>query len=362
LDTAAQEQVSVYTGRGVLIESAGPTWLWGSASEHSTLYQYNVVGAQDLFMGMIQTESPYFQPNPLAPNPYTAGAFPGDPLFADCESDPDMCAMAWGLRMVQSKNIYVYGAGVYSWFSDYNQDCIEDGCQQRIVSVEASSDIWLYNVASKGVLEMISPSGSDSPTLAKDNRNGYLSSIAAWLEGAGDGNTVGGRNFTGFTFFDDGSLDGSDLSSGCQDALYQTVYCDRTLWSMREPRYHGSLGDTDLTDSVCDAGCGRSLAQVHSSIETLCKDTPNIVLGLPAIAAVDRVWWAYNDTCFADPTTGKYCNDIIATYDLTEDISDLPENEMCSYCFTTKYQEMQKSAYSSYNDNSAEILETINSG
>ncbi|KAJ5312567.1 Peptidoglycan-binding Lysin subgroup [Penicillium antarcticum] len=79
-DTSAQEQVSVYTSRCVTIESSGPTWLWGTASEHSVMYQYNVVGAQGLFMGMIQTKSPYFQPVPLAPNPFTAGTFRGDPL------------------------------------------------------------------------------------------------------------------------------------------------------------------------------------------------------------------------------------------------------------------------------------------
>jgi glucan 1,3-beta-glucosidase len=46
VSTAAQ--VSVYSGRGVLIESQGPTWLYGSASEHSVLYQYQLLNAKDV--------------------------------------------------------------------------------------------------------------------------------------------------------------------------------------------------------------------------------------------------------------------------------------------------------------------------
>ncbi|KAL3473173.1 pectate lyase superfamily protein-domain-containing protein [Aspergillus californicus] len=361
LDETAQEQISIYTGRGILIESAGPTWLWGTSSEHSVLYQYNLVGAQDIFMGMIQSESPYFQPVPQAPTPFSPGTFPGDPLFEDCDDDPDMCAVSWGLRMVQSKNIYVYGAGLYSWFSNYNQDCLETGCQQRIVSVEASSNMWLYNLATKGSVELISPAGNNTETtFASDNQNGFLASIIAWLQGTGDGNTVGGRNFTGFPLFDGGSLDGVDLPATCVQALYQTVYCDSAIWEMRDAGYHGALGDEELTDSVCDAGCQRSLAQVHTGIVTRCEES-EISPGLPATSVVERLWWAYNDTCLKDVTTGQYCNDIIAAYDLPSDIADMPEAQLCSYCFTTKYQEMQKSAYSGYSENSAQILETINS-
>ncbi|KAL4788913.1 pectate lyase superfamily protein-domain-containing protein [Aspergillus venezuelensis] len=361
LDETSQGQVSIYTGRGILIESAGPTWLWGTSSEHSVLYQYNLVGAQDIFMGMIQSESPYFQPVPKAPTPFTPGTFPGDPLFEDCEEDPDMCALSWGLRMVQSNNIYIYGAGLYSWFSNYNQDCLGTGCQERIASVEASSNLWLYNLATKGSVELISPADNNTnATFASDNQNGFLASIIAWLQGAGNGTTIGGRNFTGFELFERGSLDGIDLAATCIESLYQTVYCDNTVWEMRDATYHGTLGDGELTDSVCDAGCQRSLAQVHTGIATRCGES-DIIPGLPAISVVERLWWAYNDTCLKDVTTGRYCNDIIATYDLTSDISDMPEEQLCSYCFKTKYQEMQKSSYSGYSENSAQVLETINS-
>jgi organic radical activating enzyme len=39
------------------------------------------------------------------------------------------------------------------------------------------------------------------------------------------------------------------------------------------------------------------------------------------------------------------------------------KDQLCSYCFTAKYQSMQKSAYSGYDENSAQdVLQTINSG
>lgn len=35
-------QISIFAGRGILIESQGPTWLYGTAAEHSVLYQVSV--------------------------------------------------------------------------------------------------------------------------------------------------------------------------------------------------------------------------------------------------------------------------------------------------------------------------------
>lgn len=59
--------VTVAVARGFLIESRdGPTWLYGTASEHSILYQYNFYNTGNLFAGMIQTESPWWPPKDLS--------------------------------------------------------------------------------------------------------------------------------------------------------------------------------------------------------------------------------------------------------------------------------------------------------
>ena len=57
----AGKQLSLLAARGIFIESnPGPVWLWGGASEHFLLYQYQLVKAQNVFIGHAQTESPYF--------------------------------------------------------------------------------------------------------------------------------------------------------------------------------------------------------------------------------------------------------------------------------------------------------------
>ncbi|KAK4697861.1 hypothetical protein P7C71_g259, partial [Lecanoromycetidae sp. Uapishka_2] len=52
-------QITVYTGRGLYIEStAGTFWLVGTAVEHHARYQYQLQSTTNIFMGQIQTETP----------------------------------------------------------------------------------------------------------------------------------------------------------------------------------------------------------------------------------------------------------------------------------------------------------------
>lgn len=114
IDNPAQTQIDIYAGRGILIESQGPTWLYGTASEHAVLYQYQLANAANIFMGLIQTESPYFQSSPPAPSPYPfSQAFAEDPKFETCLASSTTCAMSWALRIIKSNNVYIYGAGLY---------------------------------------------------------------------------------------------------------------------------------------------------------------------------------------------------------------------------------------------------------
>ncbi|KZN94210.1 Glucan 1,3-beta-glucosidase [Penicillium chrysogenum] len=113
LDAISQDQIDIYVARGILVESQGPTWMYGTASEHSVFYQYQLSGAKDLVMGMIQTESPYFQPSPPMPEPFTPGRFPDDPEDVDC----DTCTSSWAVRIVDSESISILGAG---WFRAEN--------------------------------------------------------------------------------------------------------------------------------------------------------------------------------------------------------------------------------------------------
>ncbi|KAK2759213.1 hypothetical protein CKAH01_16720 [Colletotrichum kahawae] len=171
---------------GVLVESIGPVWLYGTGSEHCVLYQYQTVNAANIFMGMIQSESPYFQPVPRAPAPFAAPSanFSSDPRFGYCADSSAGCAVSWGLRFINSNAVYLYGAGVYSFFSGYYQACVErEDCQDRIVEVETSSDVWMFSLVTKAALEMISPRDGVSVKGA-DNKFNFCSIVMAWLGSA----------------------------------------------------------------------------------------------------------------------------------------------------------------------------------
>jgi Pectate lyase superfamily protein len=136
-------QLSVYSARGMLIESQEATWLYGTASEHNTFYQYNFHEAHNIFTTMIQTESAYYQPTPKPPAPFNGavGKFIGDPNY-DCKGgDFDGCDESWAVMMTGSENIHIGGAGTYTWFSTYSQDCVDShSCQKTLWYVDSNYD------------------------------------------------------------------------------------------------------------------------------------------------------------------------------------------------------------------------------
>jgi hypothetical protein len=96
MDRFTQDQINVFSARGVLIESQGPTWLWATSVEHNVLYQYQLSGAKNVLMGLAQTETPYFQVSPAATVPFSSGlVFANDPNFQDCAAGFLTCAMSW---------------------------------------------------------------------------------------------------------------------------------------------------------------------------------------------------------------------------------------------------------------------------
>ncbi len=209
-------QITVYAGRGLLIEGSR-VWLVGTSVEHHTLYQYQVVNATDIWMGQIQTETPYYQPNPPAPFPFTQrdltywdpdfelecsgrsfgsetkGSFPGNPP----------CAMAWGLRILSSQNVVVYGAGLYSFFNNYQTSCSNitsgENCQSRIFWVGSAlddagddwngplierqlSNIQVYNLNTVGTVSMVTQKGADM-AMWVENYATFASTLALFRSG-----------------------------------------------------------------------------------------------------------------------------------------------------------------------------------
>ena len=178
---ADNQQITVFAGRGLFVDGAkGPVWLVGSSVEHHQLYEYQFVGARDVFMGQVQTETAYYQPNPDALVPFAAEEKYSDPVYKKGES-------GWGLRVVDSKGLVVYGAGLYSFFDNYNVTCSNVGegarCQKRIFSVEGKSQVRVYNLNTVGTNKMVTVDGVDVARY-EDNIDGFVHSIALFEAGS----------------------------------------------------------------------------------------------------------------------------------------------------------------------------------
>ncbi|PNP39417.1 hypothetical protein TGAMA5MH_08623 [Trichoderma gamsii] len=224
-----QTQIGVYAGRGILIESQGPVWFWGSSSEHSELYNYQLAHASNIFLSHMQTETPYYQPEQyldlLAYSP-GQGSFTSDPTFSDCSSNN--CMSSWALRALNSSNIFIYSAGFYSFFDNYVLGCgNRQDCQEHIIQTDYVGQLYLYNLFTFGVDELVSPAGGFPPPVFfnDSNQSGYTSEVAAWLMlSSGDASQLG-----------DGG--GSSGSSGIGSGI---VYIDPQIWS--EPAASQTVG------------------------------------------------------------------------------------------------------------------------
>ncbi|CAK7221307.1 hypothetical protein SBRCBS47491_004483 [Sporothrix bragantina] len=355
MDSTSQTQINVFAARGLLIESQGPTWLWGTAAEHCVLYQYQLTGAANVVLGLVQTESPYYQTVPQAPAPFGDSlVFANDPDFSSCAAGSKTCAMAWAVRVIDSASVFVLGTGLYTWFQDYDQTCINSGasnCQQSSFYIEQSADIWVFNLVTVGNIDMISPLNS-APVVAAANKNGYASSVLAWLQGAN--NTTGARNVTGYQLYTLEGLSavrsGARLPDPCKTALTARIDCDDTTLKFLTPSYHGSLGNATLQNSVCAASCGQSLQAWYTAVNKQCAGR-TWASGAPLAMSGGYIWYGYNETCQKESTAASaaYCTDVIDGFSLTDTLSDMPITELCSTCYLGRLQMMQASSYSIFN-------------
>ncbi|KIY71719.1 glycoside hydrolase family 55 protein [Cylindrobasidium torrendii FP15055 ss-10] len=178
MDGDGWTKLSLFSGRGILSESQGPVWMIGTGSEHHTLYQYSLVNAANHYMGLIQTESPYFQPTPVAPTPFTARADWHDPTFGG-----DFTS-AYGLNIANSKDIIIFGAGLYSFFDSYTEECTKDGrnnCQTSIANIDSASSVTIYQLNTVASVNMLNIDGTAVIKQA-DNPNGFTSTVTVWSQ------------------------------------------------------------------------------------------------------------------------------------------------------------------------------------
>ena len=182
LDLADHNQINIYNGRGVLIESQGPVWMYGTSSEHSQLYNFEFANAQNIYAGVLQSETPYMQSNPTALNGgFTPSNTYFDPDFSSCNGDAG-CEKAWGLRVFASTDILIYGAGFYSFFDNYDQTCLAtESCQSNMVGIECSSNVQLWALSTKASTNMVTVDGTGVVNQS-DNVSNFCQTIALFEE------------------------------------------------------------------------------------------------------------------------------------------------------------------------------------
>ncbi|KAI0438962.1 glycoside hydrolase family 55 protein [Xylaria telfairii] len=188
IEDGSNTQITVFSGRGLYLESTvGNFWLVGTAVEHNHLYNYQFANTKNIFVSMFQTETPYYMPLPDATKPFPITASINDPDFSkSCSGVAGNCAESWGLRVINSSNLFVYGAGFYSFFNNYDTTCSTvdagENCQSRIVSIEKSSNVNIYGLSTIGSLSMLDRDGT-SVASWRDNINVFTSNIMLYRSG-----------------------------------------------------------------------------------------------------------------------------------------------------------------------------------
>jgi glucan 1,3-beta-glucosidase len=220
----------ISSGRGMLVEATKGTWLYGTAMEHHTLYQYNFEYAQNVVTAMQQSETPYWQgaggPD-LAPNPWQNDLIPSDPNFSNCAAGDAGCRMAFFERIRGSTQLFLYGGCVWTFFNG-NVPCNGD-CQQNAIRLLTSSNVYLFGTNVKAVTNMI----LENTVIAAsefNNQGGWGGVIGAYLHTTaptGPNPTPGGGPFVtgaGVNWYDPTFSDGNN---GYQDPQY--------YWCFRGP-------------------------------------------------------------------------------------------------------------------------------
>ncbi|KAF3932783.1 hypothetical protein ABW19_dt0207364 [Dactylella cylindrospora] len=185
LDLPDFSQITIFSGRGLWIETQeGPVWGYATAAEHNVMYQYQLTNTKNVFLGMIQTETPYYQSNPTVYVPYEVNSAFQDPVY-DCpnKAQGSTCAKAIGLRIKDSTDVFVYGAGLYSFFENYTQECLENStCQDDMVSVEGSvQNFFMYNLNTVGVSNLVKVN-EQKLVPQPENENAFASTIAMFSQ------------------------------------------------------------------------------------------------------------------------------------------------------------------------------------
>lgn len=243
--------------------------------EHHFLYQYQFAGASNIVAGFVQTETAYYQPNPdAASGPYPTDSSLHDPVYSGGE--------AYGLRILDTQQMTIYGAGLYSFFQNYDGTCsgypTPANCQADIFSIEGStSDLKVFMLSTIGAVNQVVQDGVVL-ALASDNLATYAESIAYLAPAAGAASngttsTTSSVSSSKTTLISSTSPTSTAVPTGW---VLLGCYTDNVSGRALPDGIPAPGGPTNMTVQNCQAGCqalGYTLAGVEYADECYCGDT-----------------------------------------------------------------------------------------
>ncbi|KAL8359373.1 hypothetical protein RB601_007892 [Gaeumannomyces tritici] len=150
--------------RGVLVESQAATWMYGVSVQHASMYQYNFRNSQKVFVSMLQAESPSTGPESLPTRPRSdiAVVLPGDAGTPNPRG-------SWATVVQGTKDVFMAGLGLYSWFSQGSTACISSqSCQDALILMQNNTNLAIHNLVTIGAKNSIDLSDSGHVTATEN--------------------------------------------------------------------------------------------------------------------------------------------------------------------------------------------------
>jgi pectate lyase-like protein len=180
--------IIISTGRGLLVEATKGTWLPGTGFEHNWLYNYNFNQAQNVFAGMLQSETPYMQGSgaiKTVPAPWTVRPDYGDPDYSWCASGDQKCRTALATNVNGGSDVALYNSAAWAffsgpWYGDYSKLC-QGTCQTNMMRVANSPKnlIW-YSISTRSA-DIVVLDGKTNPSMS-NNPGGWGAIIQAYRQ------------------------------------------------------------------------------------------------------------------------------------------------------------------------------------
>ena len=204
-----------------------------------------------------------------------------DPDFSNCSGQPANCNDAWALRVVNSQDVLLYGAGFYSFFNNYDGSkfssshppselqghkvhtnkppaCSAPGqldCQISIVSLEGTlSNVNAYAFNTVGATNMLTANGVSLASFS-DNVNVFQDTIALFQLASQSGGSTPPTNTNVPTTMSTVTTTAPTSTAGTGGWTFLGCYTDNVSGRALPLGVAVPGGSTAMTVEACTAVC-----------------------------------------------------------------------------------------------------------